>query len=115
MSCESTCCRKCARTPSECAESGEAENPCHNEIDSKECCEVIHESIKCAFFKPISQSPWRSMDTAPTDGTRFLAWDKVNGQYTALYDRCAFIDSMTWRIAYPTHWQPLGPGPEGAE
>jgi hypothetical protein len=58
---------------------------------------------------------WQSSETAPRDGSKFLAWNGtevalafyVNGRYLATQgetDRGA-------RTGEITHWRPIGPGP----
>lgn len=65
-------------------------------------------------------SEWRSIDSAPRDGTRFVAWCVETGQ--------AGPDIAWWRISanpalsyfatkygwIPTHWMPLPAPPKAA-
>jgi hypothetical protein len=62
-------------------------------------------------------SPWRTMETAPRDGTDFLAlipWQRKHHQMTGCFARDGKFHSWPGRLVYhPTHWQPLPEPPEG--
>lgn len=59
---------------------------------------------------------WRSIDTAPKDGTRILLWHRyrpnssVIGYWSASHGDW-MSDSGELQRGFITHWQPLPPGP----
>lgn len=60
---------------------------------------------------------WQPIDTAPKDGTWFVAWDPLlnvngGGPFICAYDSSLkqFFD-VSAGIEEPTHWMPLPPPP----
>ena len=51
---------------------------------------------------------WQSIETAPTDGTIFFAYDAIGNPHLVEYCRvyCQFEGTQGEWI-YPTHWMPL--------
>ena len=51
---------------------------------------------------------WQSIETAPTDGTNFFAYDDEGNPHLAEYcpEYCQFMGTQGEWI-YPTHWMPL--------
>ena len=58
---------------------------------------------------------WQPIETAPMDGTPFLAWDGNTGIYVAYYSKShkALIDQQLgeWPEYGPKLWHPLPPPP----
>lgn len=69
-------------------------------------------------------SKWQPIETAPKDGTEFIAWCEYDGVYTASYCNITNEWVSSWRnwevmdgvrcsmyyykeLTGPTHWQPL--------
>lgn len=68
-------------------------------------------------------SEWQSIETAPFDTGRIIGWNKYDGQLMyEPYRYGANRQFHMWRAVYddegladgPTHWKPLGPGPDGS-
>ncbi len=63
---------------------------------------------------------WQPIETAPKDGTPFLAFGISPGQYKFEYGddigvtrwKVGYGGSWSGGPAYPTHWMPLPPPPE---
>jgi hypothetical protein len=58
-------------------------------------------------------SKWQPIETAPNDGTQFLAYGDGNGVESSVYICSRRYGLDGWREAYtkramrPTHWMPL--------
>ena len=59
---------------------------------------------------------WPPIETAPKDGTHFLAYEPTGDMYRAAYNRDgylrAFCGQPVVETPEPTHWRPL-PTPPG--
>ena len=57
------------------------------------------------------RSAWQPIETAPADGTQFLAWDGKDMKRAIAYSYgCIYDDEMEspyLTLWHPTHWQPL--------
>jgi hypothetical protein len=68
---------------------------------------------------------WKSIETAPKDGTRVLIWRKsywrdhtFAAEFLQDDNRWTVFDGKEWhglRGEYPTHWMPLPPAPTEGE
>lgn len=66
-------------------------------------------------------SEWQAIETAPADGTRFLAVHEKSGiqniswygktSHIPLYGWCSGDDPEDIDLWKPTHWMPLPPSP----
>lgn len=56
-------------------------------------------------------SEWQPIETAPKDGTWFLAYEADVPMYTAHWDEDGWYD-LEWKCR-PTHWMPLPEPPSG--
>jgi hypothetical protein len=73
--------------------------------------------MKHPDYPGVSSNKWRDMDTAPRDGTRFLAWCIERPAFSPAPTE--FIDFAHWSGhhfasrsgAIPTLWQPLPDDP----
>ena len=65
---------------------------------------------------------WQPIETAPLDTGRIIGWNEFDGQL--MYEPYRYGSNRQfhmWRAIYddeglafgPTHWKPLGPGPDG--
>jgi hypothetical protein len=68
---------------------------------------------------------WQKIDTAPKDGSRFLAADSYSGRYVCRWgshytrsmdgkdkEGCVNADGQPGNTASPKHWMPLPPPPK---
>lgn len=79
-----------------------------HECSGEDCCLVA--AVR-------AQLEWRPIETAPKDGIRILAWDGEDGPLVVWWEQNRWWTDYAWHAdkdpAYPTHWRPIGPGPEG--
>ncbi len=60
-------------------------------------------------------SEWKTMDTAPTDGSVFRARSSTGAEYNCLYsetDGYFMTENMQWSVD-PHRWSQANSGPEG--
>lgn len=63
---------------------------------------------------------WKTIDSAPKDGTRFLSYDgklKVVSWQKSDHNGFYFFEGPYYegRPTFPTHWMPLPPPPQAQE
>lgn len=84
-------------------------------------CRTVLRSEECTTVKVFEgttlSSQWQPIETAPKDGTLFLAYAAA-GQHDlpALYSLCAWHPDAGFcidELREPTHWQPLPQSPQG--
>lgn len=57
-------------------------------------------------------SEWRSIDTAPKDGTRILVWEHGERMDVAHFDEGRWRRGPWWIGFCPSHWMPLPAEPD---
>ena len=62
---------------------------------------------------------WQPIETAPKDGTHFLAYEECGDMYRAAYGAHdtleAFCGQYVTETPEPTHWMPLPDAPEATK
>lgn len=65
------------------------------------------------------EAAWQTMDSAPKDGTHFLAYEPTGDMYRAAYGADGTLHSYCGQYVTeppePTHWQPAPPSPPSAK
>ena len=91
----------------------------HNLEPKGECWVELSSAALSADLAPV-EAAWQPIETAPRDGTRFLAFERGNADYQ-IYE-CWWGEDFGnwegWRDAWdsepePSHWMPLPPPPAG--
>lgn len=80
---------------------------------------ALWDAVEAAILAERKRSRWHPIETAPKDGTRFLAAEPDDGWLIGAFIWCKTShvplygfhftdgDPENWNIAKPTHWQPL--------
>lgn len=75
----------------------------------------LQDELLDAVNKLIAARQWQPIETAPTDGTRILAYAAAYDDLPAFQTIAAYHPDGGWcvdELREVTHWKPLGEGPQ---
>ena len=94
---------------------------CCNELGYKECATILRAlSAALTASQAETAAAWQPIETAPRDGTKFLAYEQRNVLYYPCWWNCDFTNWEGWQDDWdsepePSHWMPLPLPPKGKD